>query len=209
MSKVTLSDGTKVWLNAGTRFEYPTTFETKNRSVTLNGEAQFKVAPNSKIPFEVVTKAGIIKVYGTTFNVASYDDDPELVVTLIEGKVAVEDSNGSLLAALKPSEQISISKQTGEAKIESVDTRFYSSWIDGKILLEGMKLSDLVVILERWYNIDIRLVGENIGNLEVSGTIMKDKPLDLFLKILERMYGVNYEWKTNNDKKDVITISKN
>ncbi len=209
MSKMTLSDGTKIWLNAGTTLEYPTTFDTQKRSVRLNGEAQFKVAHSSKIPFEVVTKTGIIKVYGTTFNVASYDDDPEMVVTLIEGKVAIVNGKGDQLAMLNPSEQISIRKSTGEAKLKVVDTQFYSSWINGKILLQETKLADLATLLKRWYNVDINLIGDNTGELRISGTIIKDKPLDPFLKILARMYGIKYETKSNNDKKDEITIYKN
>ena len=209
MSKMTLSDGTQVWLNAGTTFEYPTTFDTKARAVILNGEAQFKVAHNSKIPFEVKTKSGIIKVYGTTFNVASYDDDPKLVVTLIEGKVAVENNKGKCIATLNPSEQISINKQTGKVNLQKVNTEFYNSWIDGKIRLEKTKLSDLAIILKRWYNVDINFIGENVGNIQVSGTIVKGKPLDLFLKILERMYGIRYELIANSNKKDEVIIYKN
>lgn len=209
MGQLTLSDGTRVWLNAGTTFEYPTTFDTKNRSVILHGEAQFKVTPNKRIPFEVKTKSGIIKVYGTTFNVSSYEDDPELVVTLIDGKVTVEDSHGGHLAALNPSEQISINKSSGKATFRKVDTEFYTSWINGKILLDETKLSDLISILKRWYNVDIKLVGGNTGDIQISGTISKGKPLDLFLKILERMYGVKYTLTTHNNKKDEVIISKN
>jgi ferric-dicitrate binding protein FerR (iron transport regulator) len=209
MSKMTLSDGTQVWLNAGTTFEYPNTFDTRKRSVLLNGEAQFKVTRSSKTPFEVKTISGTIKVYGTTFNVESYDEDPEMTVTLIEGKVEVENSRGDYLATLKPSEQISINKITGKANLKKVDTAFFSSWIDGKILLKETKLSDLAITLKRWYNVDINLVGENTGDIQISGTIVKGKPLDLFLKILERMYGIKYELKINSDKKDEVTIYKN
>lgn len=209
MSKLTLSDGTKVWLNAGTKLEYPTTFNSKERKVRLNGEAQFKVSHNKDIPFEVVTKTGVIKVHGTTFNVASYDDDPEMVVTLIEGKVSIENKKGDQLAVLNPSEQISVSKQSGEAKLKMVDTQFYSSWINGKILLQETKLADLATLLRRWYNVDIHIVGEKTGELRISGTIIKDKPLDPFLKVLAGMYGIKYEIKSNRDKKDEITISKN
>jgi len=209
MGKMTLSDGTKVWLNAGTIFEYPTTFNTKKRSVILNGEAQFRVVHNKKIPFEVITKTGIIKVFGTTFNVESYDDAQEMIVTLIEGKVVVENNKGSHLATLNPSEQISINKQSGESRLKTVDTRFYNSWIDGKIWLEETKLADLVTILERWYNVKINITGADVGDIKVSGTIIKGKPLDLFLKILERMYGVRYELTMNDNKKDEITIYKN
>ncbi len=209
MSKMTLSDGSQVWLNAGSTFKYPTNFDTQKRSVILDGEAQFKVAHNSKVPFEVKTKSGIIKVHGTTFNVESYNDDPEMVVTLIEGKVAVENNQGNYLATLNPSEQITINKSTGKASLKKVETEFFSSWIDGKILLEETKLSDLAIILKRWYNVDIRLVGEGIGDIQISGTIIKGKPLDLFLKILKRMYGVEYELIINANQKDEVIIYKN
>ncbi|WP_346863671.1 FecR domain-containing protein [uncultured Draconibacterium sp.] len=209
MGKINLSDGTQVWLNAGTTFEYPSSFNTKQRLVKLNGEAQFKVSHNKTLPFVVQTKTGNIKVLGTTFNVSSYDDDAELTVTLIEGKVTVENSNGDYLTTLNPSQQLCVNKQTGAATLKQVDTKFYSSWIDGKIVLEDTKLSDLTVILKRWYNVDIHLEGEGTGDIMISGTILKGKPLDLFLKILERMYGINYQLKINNNAKDEVIIYKN
>jgi len=208
MSKLTLSDSTLVWLNAGTTFEYPAMFNTRARNVKLNGEAQFKVSHNRKIPFEVMTETGIVKVHGTTFDVKSYDEERDLVVTLIEGKVEVENSKGELLATLNPSEQISVNKQTGAIMLKTVDTRFYSSWIEGKIVLDETKLTDLVTILERWYNIDIKLVGENIGDLKVTGTIIRGEPIDFFLRIIERMYNIRCEIKTNSDKKCEIIIHK-
>lgn len=209
MSRLALSDGTKVWLNAGSAIEYPSCFDSDKRQIILNGEAQFKVFHNSKVPFEVTTKFGLVKVYGTTFNVASYDDDPVFSVTLVEGKVAVENIHGDHIATLNPSEQLIIDKKTGEISLRKVDTRFYTSWINGRILLEDTKLSDLSRILKRWYNVDINLVGEKVGDLQVSGTIIKNKPLEPFLKILERMYGIRCEMKINSDKKDEITIYKN
>ncbi|MCW0482728.1 FecR family protein [Gaoshiqia sediminis] len=209
MSKLTLSDGTEVWLNAGTKFEYPTSFDSRKRTVVLSGEAQFKVARNDKIPFEVKTKSGTIKVHGTTFNVESYDDDPNLVVTLIEGKVSVNDVHENPLVVLEPSEQFIFNKITGETNQRKINTEFYITWINGKILLNETKLSDLAKILERWYNVDIDLLGENIEDIKISGTIIKGKPLDLFLKILESMYGIEYELKANNDRKDELKIFKN
>lgn len=207
--KITLSDGTQVWLNAGTTFEYPSAFNTKQRTVSLRGEAQFKVAHNDKLPFVVKTESGNIKVLGTTFNVSSYEEDTELVVTLIEGKVTVENSSGDYLTTLNPSQQLSMNKQSGEATLKQVDTKFYSSWIEGKIVLEDTKLSDLTTILKRCYNVEISIRGEETGDLTISGTILKGKPLDLFLKILERMYGINYELKINNNAKDEVIIYKN
>jgi len=208
MGKITLSDGTEVWLNAGTVLEYPTEFNSKERAVKLVGEAQFKVAHNSKVPFEVATNAGVVKVHGTTFNVAAYDEDPETTITLIEGKVSFENFRGDVMATLKPSEQLSINRNAGKAVLRNVETEFYSSWIDGKILLQETKLSDLVKILSRWYNVDIKLADEQLGDLKISGTIIKNKPLDLFLKIMERMYDVEYKLVINNNKKDEVLISK-
>jgi ferric-dicitrate binding protein FerR (iron transport regulator) len=209
MSKMTLSDGTQVWLNAGTTLEYPVTFDRKTRTVTLNGEGQFKVAHNPKIPFIVKTNSGVIKVHGTTFNVSAYDDDPDLTITLIDGKVSVENTSGNHLASLKPSDQLRLIKDSGRVTLKKVNTNCYSSWIEGRILLDEMKLSEISTLLKRWYNIDVQIIGEGIGDLRISGTISKGKPLDLFLKILERMYDVKYKLITNNNKKDEIIIYKN
>ncbi|MGV8136949.1 MAG: FecR family protein [Mangrovibacterium sp.] len=208
MSKMTLSDGTQVWLNAGTTFEYPSTFNGETRTVTLNGEAQFKVAHNSEVPFKVKTKTGVVIVHGTAFNVSDYNDDPDMTVTLIEGKVSVENTKGQYLAVLKPSDQLRITRDNGKASLKKVNTDYYTSWIEGKILLHKTKLSEMTILLKRWYNVDIELVGKDIGDLQISGTISKGKPLDLFLKILERMYDVKYEIIANNNRKDKVIISK-
>ena len=208
MSKMTLSDGTQVWLNAGSILEYPSSFNKKSRNVFLNGEAQFKVAQNSKVPFFVKTKSGNIRVHGTTFNVAAYDEDPDFTVTLIEGKVSVENEDGDVLATLKPADQLKLNKIDGKCRLNEVNTDYYSNWIEGKILLDNAKLSEIAIKLQRWYNVDIQMNGD-VGDLQISGTISKGKPLDLFLKILERMYGVKYEIHTNENKRDEIIISKN
>ena len=208
MANLTLSDGTKVWLNAGTTFRYPSVFNSTERTVTLSGEAQFRVSHNDKVPFEVQTETGKVKVYGTCFNVSSYQDDPEFVVTLIDGKITVEKNHENSFTILKPNDQISINKKTGKIKVEQVETRFYTSWIDGKILLEDSKLSDLTKILSRWYNVDIKLEGEGLSEMKISGTILKGKPLDLFLKIMVRMYGLDYKLKLNNNAKNEVIISK-
>ena len=121
----------------------------------------------------------------------------------------MKNNKGNYLATLNPSEQISINKITGETNLRKVNTAFFSSWIEGKILLEETKLSALSIILERWYNVDIDFVGENTGDIQISGTIIKGKPLDLFLKVLERMYGIKYELIVNPDKKDEVIIYKN
>lgn len=209
MSKLTLSDGTEVWLNAGTTFEYPSSFDGNERVVNLVGEAQFKVTHNNKVPFLVKTKSGNVKVHGTTFNVSAYDEDQNFAVTLIVGKVSMESKTGEYLADLKPSDQFILNKISGKANLKQVNTEFYSSWIDGKILLDNTKLSDITKMLERWYNVDIKLMDNEIGDLQISGAISKSKPLDLFLTIVERMYGVRYELISKLQQKDEIKIYKN
>ena len=210
MGQLVLSDGTRVWLNAGTTFEYPSSFDSGKRIVKLNGEAQFKVTKNKRTPFEVKTKSGIVRVYGTTFNVSSYEEDPDLSVTLIDGKVTIENLKGKRLAVLTPSEQIKINKKTGKIILKKVDTKFYSSWIDGIIYLNNTKLSDVNKILERWYNVDIKISGaDNAKDMKISGTISKDKTLDSILRIIGGMCGTTYRIKSNNDKKDEIIIYKN
>ena len=131
------------------------------------------------------------------------------IVTLIEGKVVVENNNGDYLATLNPSDQIRINKLNGKFTLQKVDTVFYNCLAEGKLLLNDTKLSDLTKILKRWYSFEIKFMDKKAGDIKISGTIIKNKPLDLFLKVLERSYGIKYEMVINDDKKDEILIYKN
>ncbi len=207
MSEITLHDGTKVWLNSGTTLRYSNKFGIDERNVTLDGEAFFKVTKN-KTPFKVKLKNSEIEVLGTTFNAVSYSDENYSQITLVEGKVNVNNLNGSEIAELKPSEQINIDDNTKNATIGKVETNFYTSWTEGKIVFDDEKLSEIALKLERWYNVDIQFTDETINNLRFSGTILKHKPFNQILKAFELLLPVSIQYTTIPNKKDLIIISK-
>ncbi len=123
MSEITLYDGTKVWLNSGTTLRYSNRFGKEERNVSLTGEAFFEVTKD-EIPFKVKLKNTEVEVLGTTFNVVSYNDEDFSQITLVEGKVNVNNLSGSTMAELKPSEQIHIDDISNKAIITKIKNNF-------------------------------------------------------------------------------------
>lgn len=207
MSNITLYDGTQAWLNSGTSIKYANSFGDKNRKVILEGEAFFKVK-NGEIPFIVQLKNCEIEVMGTSFNAKSYSDENFSEVTLVEGSVKMNTLSGNEIVRLKPSEQITVSDNLKSSCIKTVDTEFYNSWTEGKIVFHEERLADIIVRLERWYNLDVRLENQKIGDLCFSGTILKNKPFNQIAKAFEILLPVKIEYQNNMGEKDIVIISK-
>nr|WP_321353958.1 FecR domain-containing protein [uncultured Draconibacterium sp.] len=207
MSEITLCDGTHVWLNSGTTLKYSNFFGRKSRNVSLDGEAYFDVE-KSDIPFRVQLKHSVVEVLGTQFNVISYEHDNNSEITLVEGSVNVNNLNGNSIAHLKPSQQLTINDQSLKAKLKTVDTDFYVSWTEGKIVFRDEKLEDICLRLERWYNVDIKFTGKDVGDMNFSGTILKSKPFSQIMTAFELMFPVDIEYQHVPEGKDKVTISK-
>ncbi|HEY4208926.1 MAG TPA: FecR domain-containing protein, partial [Puia sp.] len=126
---ITLSDGTKVWLNTGTSLKYPTAFTGPARSVELKGEAYFEVAPDAVRPFTVLGGGQTIRVLGTHFNINTYDNEPAVRTTLLQGSVKVVRGERELL--LRPGEQ-SLSTTAGTLRMKKdIDTAEVMAWKNG------------------------------------------------------------------------------
>jgi ferric-dicitrate binding protein FerR (iron transport regulator) len=207
MSNITLYDGTQVWLNSGTSLKYANDFGGKNRNIILEGEAFFKVK-HDKIPFKVQLKNCEIEVLGTSFNAKSFSDENFSEVTLVEGSVKMNMLSGKEIVRLQPSEQITVSEDLKNNCLKTVDTGFYKSWTEGKIVFHEERLADIVLRLERWYNVDIQVATPKIGDLNFSGTILKNKPFDQIAKAFEILLPVKIEYQNKMGEKDVVIISK-
>ncbi len=207
MSEMTLYDGTQVWLNSGTTLHYESNFGKDSRNISLQGEAFFKVKPG-EIPFKIKLKNSEVEVLGTSFNVISYNDDCFSCITLVEGKVKIFSPLGTEIAQLKPSEQIKINDNLQHIRIKNVDTNFYSSWTEGKIVFEEQRLADIIEKLKRWYNVDILFSDKEIGDYRFSGTILKNKPFNQITTAFELLLPVKIKYTQNLDKKDSILIFK-
>lgn len=209
ISELVLSDGTKVWLNAGSRISYPSNFSSQQRTVRLTGEAFFEVKKDRKNPFLVHTKTMNIKVLGTSFNVDAYDGN-QFKTTLVEGKVELQNKSGGTIAEMSPGQLARYDTNSRKIILSEVDTRFYSSWKEGKMTFFNEPLEVIAGKLERWYNVKFTFAGEEIKTFRFSGTFLKYKPLEQVLQIIKLSSPIDYRIIINPEgKNDVILTNKN
>lgn len=177
-----LSDGSRVWLNAGSSITYPVAFVGKDRKVEITGEAYFEVAHDVSKPFIVNYGDMEVKVLGTHFNVNTFRDDGSgIKVTLLEGSVKVEDGKASSL--LKPGEQAKVS---GGIKVEKeVNLDEVMAWKNGYFQFDHASLQAVLSQISRWYDVDVVYQGRNEPR-EFVGAIQRDLDLSEVLKILEK-----------------------
>lgn len=193
--RVTLSDGTRVWLNAASSLSYPTAFTGKERSVTLKGEAYFEVAHNANQPFIVHTPDEDVKVLGTSFNVNCYNDENRTVTTLTTGSVRLDSKNAAHTMELHPGEQAVLDNTTFNVAV--VDVSLYTAWKDGDFRFQATPLTEVMRQIGRWYDLDV----DNASipaDIKVHASIKRDKKLSTVLHALERIGDVKFEVKGKN-----------
>ncbi|SEA40721.1 FecR protein [Arachidicoccus rhizosphaerae] len=187
--KMTLPDGTEVWLNAQSSLHYPISFKgQKERIVQLTGEAYFKVAHNAMQPFKVLAGKTVIEDIGTAFNVNAYQDEPGIVTTLVEGVVKVDD------ILLKPGQQASQGSD-GQIKLQMVNTSDYTAWVNGQLSLDNVTVKELMRQLSRWYDVDIIYKGD-VSNIRLGGLIDKKVYLSDIISVLNA-YGIHLKLVDN------------
>lgn len=177
-SSVTFSDGTKIWVNSGSKVIYPMAFEKGKREIFIEGEVYLDVTADAARPFVVKTRQMDIKVLGTRFNVSAYKNDSHLQVTLVEGKVEVEtDTKHSDI--LSPNQQFKYDTQTNKAAVLSVDVNNYIAWKNGYYQFEKQPLKIVFKKLSRYYGVRIEW-DEEVGKRTCYGKLdLKDKLEDV------------------------------
>lgn len=152
-SEITLADGTKIWLNAGSTLSYPVHFAKNKREVYLSGEAFFEVTSDDSKPFYVITNDLRIRVTGTCFNVTSYENDAVTQAVLVEGKIeAAKNRLFSRSVELSPGERILYHKEEKIWQKDKVDVTLYSSWVKGYLIIDNEPVEEIFKKLERYYN---------------------------------------------------------
>lgn len=172
-----LSDGTKVWLNAASRIEFPASFEADERLVSISGEVYFEVAHHQQKPFIVMSEDHQIRVLGTHFNVKQYKNDTERNVTLLEGAVEIsvhEDTAEKF--RLRPAQQFvqSLEKHPYIQQISDPETAI--AWKEDAFYFEDADALEIVKELERWYPVKIQLK-QYIKDKKISGRIRRSDSL--------------------------------
>lgn len=193
--QVTLSDGTKINLNADSKLIFPVEFPQDIRKVQLIGEAYFKVARNEKAPFIVETQSGKIRVLGTTFNVSAYSNDDIIQTTLVTGSVSFTELRSNSEQIIKPGEQITYNRSDQSIQIEKVNTDVFCSWRNGLFILEAQRLEDIMKRISRWYDVEVFYQSQEAKDLVFTGDLEKYEKCDVILKIIELSTKVQFSIK--------------
>ena len=181
-SFITLSDGTKIWVNSSTTIIYPNIFKEDKREIYVNGEAFLDVAHDIDKPFFVKTNQMSVRVLGTSFNVCAYPEDDQQQIVLVRGKVEVHASKLPV-EVLAPNQMYEYDKQTDKTTIKNVDITDYTSWKNGYYRFKSQQLSDLFKRLSRYYAVQI-VCNEKVGSLKCSGKLDLTEHLDDVLRNL-------------------------
>ena len=217
-SEIVLPDNSRVWLNAGSKIKYSTTFNQKNRLVNLEGEGYFKVAKNKNIPFIVDAYGFEIKAVGTEFNVKAYKDDATIETTMVEGKVTLQHSIENILDGvyLTPNQKATFYKKEESLTVEvikkleekkedlnyipehrlviapKIDPRAIVSWKENRLIIEREQLGTLAEILSRKYNFNFEFKSEDIKHFSFSGTL-EDETLQQVMNVIKLSSPIDYE----------------
>ena len=190
--KVTLEDGTEVWLNAETTLRYPEAFDGDERRVEVSGEAYFKVAKNAEKPFYVVSGGQEVRVYGTEFNVHAYNDEPTIFTTLVEGSISLRPLNGNKSELmLTPGNQSVFTRGDASARVRKVDTEVVTSWRHGVFVFEDQNLEQIMRTLSRWYNFEYEFADAKVAQTEFMGSIPRYGSFNEVIDIFKKMGGIH------------------
>jgi len=204
--RLSLPDGTNVWLNAASSIHYPTQFAGNQRKVEITGEVYFEVTKNPAMPFKVGMSHGEeVEVLGTHFNINAYrgDDNKTMKTTLLEGSVRVTSApiagtKDQPSAMLKPGQQAVISTKSNKSPqilVQTADIDKVMAWKNGFFNFEGMQLREVMQQLERWYDIHVVYEG-NVPDLRFYGELRRDMNLSGIIAALNDS-GVHFRIEDN------------
>jgi hypothetical protein len=171
-SSLTLEDGTRVWVNAGTRIVYPVTFDKDKREIYVDGEIYMDITKETDRPFHVKTSDMQIVVLGTSFNITAYESDNAGSVVLVNGSVQVKSKNGRKPHILKPNDMLT--KQNDRINIKQVNASSFISWINGMYICDNESLKSIFLRLSRYYNVNITVDSDAAGLLCSGKLDLKD-----------------------------------
>ncbi len=173
-AKINLSDGSHIWLNAGSRLVFPNQFSGKKREVYLVGEGYFEVAHNPQKPFLVKTSTVTIQVLGTSFNVSSYPDDDFVSTVLKEGKISMKENEPGLFSSavqLVPNQIAVVKKDKKGIQVGQTNCELHTLWKDGVLRFENAEINSLIIRVERFYNISLELKNPLVGKERITGKL--------------------------------------
>lgn len=197
-----LPDGSSVWLNAESTLRFAASFAGPVRKVQLEGEAYFEVKKDVTKPFVVEVYGSTVEVLGTSFNVSSYQNDKEVKVALLEGKVKVANKEQTQMVLLNPGEELITSKDDDFLRKERFEYENTFGWKDGILSFDGADFTNFKSRLERWYDVSVEVKGKAPENWELRAKY-KNEVLKNVLKDISFNKGFSYRIE---NEKIVITF---
>jgi len=201
-----LPDGTIGWLNSSSSMKYNGNF-TSDRRIVLKGEAFFDVSEDNDRPFIVSASEISVKVLGTRFNIASYENENNVEVVLEEGELIFNNEVSDKSYTMSPNDLVTYDKINKNFSTKVVEPNKYLSWTEGKLIFRNDPLDVVARRLERWYNIDVEINGYHNGDLRLRATFI-DEGLEEVLDLLKRSLQIDYKIESRNIKPDDIYAKK-
>jgi ferric-dicitrate binding protein FerR (iron transport regulator) len=191
-TKVLLPDGTQVWLNSKSQLVYSSDFNRNDRKVKLEGEAFFDVSKSTDQRFVVEASSVNVVVYGTAFNIAAYQDEETIDISLLRGKIGIENrTDNRKLTDILPNQLISVSKRDMQWSVRDCDAQIESLWTQNKLKFENAPAAEVFYKLERWYGMNIHI--ENPNKEIRYGFTLKSESLREMLNEINKITPINYE----------------
>lgn len=200
-AELTLTDGTKVWLNAKTTFTFPNNFVGDSRKVTLNGEGYFDVTKNTEKPFTVKTDQYDITVLGTEFNVTAYKGSGTFETALINGAVEVFSPATGDKMDLEPNTRTYL--ENGVLKKGAIEFTNYFLWKEGLICFYDEPVDQMIKKLELYYDVKINVYNEKLLKNRYSGKFRTKDGVEHVLRVLQLSNKFTY---TKDNDLNIITI---
>ncbi|MDD4777226.1 MAG: FecR family protein [Fermentimonas sp.] len=198
--EIVLPDGSQVWLNAQSSISYSKNFN-KSRKVKLTGEALFDVVKSEGKNFTVETPKILIEVLGTTFLVNDRVDSDIAQTVLESGAVNIKINDSDFNLNIKPNELFEFNSVDGSSILETVNASSYTGWIEDNLSFANIPVNELIIHLEKWYNIDIVCNNSEILDTPVSITI-DEEPLEETLFLLSQI--IPLTWSEGSGKTIIL-----
>lgn len=197
-SRLTLADGSKVWLNSGSVLEFPSQFSDNKREIKLtSGEMYVNVVQDNEKPFHVNTGNINVKVYGTSFNISNYSDTEQSVI-LVEGKISLQLSDKNEELFLQPNEQAIYNQSDQLFEKREIDVSQHISWKYGYLLFDKTPMTEVLQNIGRYYNLSFNFDNDiNLQNRTCTGKIHLSENLDNVMSIIGILTSTTYTRDVN------------
>ena len=199
-----LPDGSKGWLNGGSYIKFPQRFSGKTRNVSLRGEAFFNVVTNPDIPFIVTCKNLNIMAKGTSFNVCAWEDEHDVKIVLVNGKLEIyqgKKHNKTLVNTLEPGQLYYFSLTGAGSYVRDVNVAKHISWTEGKMIFKDDQFTNVVKRINRWYNVECVIKDDILKSYTYVATFQNES-LDEILKMLKISAPIDYKNNTRKQQND-------